>query len=418
MGDQETWRGPRTLSRSASQVQGVDVARGPGRYAVIAWTKAAVGDAPASSLATRRKGRARVFAAVRRAGEGKFGKSRPISPRRALAGTVDAAADGETVAAWVKRSGSMQVVYRSPNEPWHGQETVAQSGGSPPVLAVGDDGSAAIAWISDAGAEKKVRAAVRAPGGDFGPAQTIVSGSSIGLFVNVAIAGGEAAVGWSGRCGLSAANAQPAKVSVRVAGIFQAPEQIPNSECPNRGLDLAMGPGGEITVLVDGRLDSLNVRAAERPPGGPFGAATTIATHAGNVSLGVDPAGRVVAIWRRYQASGRPMGIAFADHPPGGAFSDATRISGLKAGVAPTLAVGAGGHIAVAWESLGSFKIKAAHADPGGVPRHASPVSRRLTRSAAAMASVALNASGDAIVAWTKPGLPGRGIFFAEFHHG
>ena len=152
--------------------------------------------------------------------------------------------------------------------------------------AVSDNGHAAAAWIErhalaggeDADEEHfvyRLRVARRAPGGAFGPAETVVeqTGQEPRHEVGIADNGDAVVLLWHTEGSLPPVRV-PVQAAIAIAGgTFAAPVAL--GEIPGRAApSLAVGADGRAVVAMP---DRTSLRVAERPPGGAFGAPVPLA---------------------------------------------------------------------------------------------------------------------------------------------
>jgi hypothetical protein len=273
-------------------------------------------------------------------------------------------------------------------------------------LAVGPDGRALLVWASRR-PEYAIRAVDIAPDGTLGtprrisPAGDRASGPQVGIGRD-----GEAIVAWrSGR----AAN-RSVRAATRAAGAasFGAPVRI--SPLGGRSLltGLDMGPDGTaVAAWVRRAAGQWRVQAAERAPGGAFGAVRTLSgPGAGAASVAVGGDGSRIVVWDRAPAAGGAV-VELVTAAPGGSFAARQRVSGSARAFAPRVATDAAGGAVVSWaEVLGRTQrlravtrttSAAAFGPPATIARGTSP------RAGFSEAEVAL-AAGRAWATWSDFG--------------
>ena len=266
---------------------------------------------------------------------------------------------------------------------WSAPQRLSQFGGHAQI-AVEPQGLALAAWgettVHAQGAEpdtRRIQAAGRAPGGEFGTAHTLSDGNN-GEELDVALAPtGDAVVVWVGPGGVHA--------RVRPAGaIFGAENAIgPGGRKPHVAID---GQGNAVAVWESGN----GIEAAFRPAGGDFGAPGTLGEGT-NPQVAVDRAGNALAAW---ESNGE---IAAADRPVGGAFGAAFFVSGGDEGNSPQVSVGATGDAAIAWVGPPDGIKVATRPNGGGFT---APVV--VGGGVAAQPRVAVDGQGRATVIWTS----------------
>lgn len=187
---------------------------------------------------------------------------------------------------------AQMAALRDPGGTWSPPVTIATTDeqwqiGSGEKVAVSDNGHAAAAWIErhalpggeDPDEEQhyvyRLRVARRAPGGAFGPAETLVeqTGQELRYEVGIADNGDAVVLLWHTEGSLPPVRV-PVQAAIAIAGgTFAAPValgQIPGRAAPS----LAVGADGRAVVAMP---DSTSLRVAERPPGGAFSAAVPLA---------------------------------------------------------------------------------------------------------------------------------------------
>ncbi len=423
------WSKPEVvLSTRHHPVSGVQIAAGRRQYAVILWRSGHSPPIPAARA--QNSGNSRVLASVRRPSARRFGRPSAISPKGAVDAALGMSADGQTIATWTDSAGSLRAIFRGPNTRWKQEQVLSGSGVSNSAMAIAPDGTAAVAWaqVSPSGTEQ-VWTSVRPSGGRFGPSMMIPGASAIGSQGPFAATAntGLAAVVWSRQCGVSRRETAQGSIRSPLPGppaprlLFRPPEPIPNSECPNAGLDIAIDDRGAVIVLVNGFLARAVVKASVRPPNGTFSKAERISRkgeEANFARVGIDGSGRAVVVWSRFRRS-LPHGIAVTVREPDARFSPPRRISGRRGGGLHDLAVNHRGSAVAVWQSLRSHRLRASYMRPGREFRHRERVSPPLPRTGLASPSVALTPGGKAVVAWGQPGARGDvGVFVAERRRG
>ena len=139
------WSNPETVAGRGHTVNGLDLAAGPGRYAVAVWSSGGLVSMPERTSSRNRA--ARVFASVRKPNQSTFGPPRAISPRRTTGvPTIVIGANGSTIVGWANRHGIAQVATRTPNQSWSDPTTLSGPDAHSPALAIAADGGAIAGW--------------------------------------------------------------------------------------------------------------------------------------------------------------------------------------------------------------------------------------------------------------------------------
>ncbi len=401
------------------------VAAGRGRYAVAVWTRGTAEVEPEAASPAE----PRVFASVRRLGRRRFGEPRPISPLGAHGEQLGIAHDGQTVVTWSDALGRPHAVFRTPDGGWGEPQRLSEAPGTTPALGVGADGTAVAAWRQELPTgDDAILAAIRAPRGRFGLPQLVATGGGIGVFGPVVAVSheGDAAIAWSGECDpFDPDQREPAEASILTSVPFTdppryvwgSPERIPGSECPDAGVRIAMDRRGTVAVVINGAVGRSTIRASVRPPGGAFSAAERI-SNAGHTSdfaeLGMTARGKAIVVWQVYTNGAR--GVWASARPPRGEFTPPRRISARGLNGLHALAVGRSGHAVAVWQSLPSFRLRAAYMPRGGWFGDPETVSRRLPDHALAHHDVAARRRGKAVAVWSVPARDDseRGLFVAN----
>jgi len=421
------WTQPEVLLDRGNRVLDPNVLAGPRRYAVTVWTSGTLRAVPASDdLRATTREENRVFASVREPGARRFGRPTPLSPRGAVGTGLAMNENGETVVAWINSKERVQVAMRTPDEDWSAPQTVSGSGIDSASIAVAREGTAVVAWRdAPTGEEAMVHVAVRRPDGSFGSPQSTPA-PGIGNYGPIAAASPQGAlVAWSGECPLFDPEAQKSTTALPVDldGRLGAPEEIPNSTCPDAGIALEMDDQGGAVLMVNGSLEGGGVRAALRPPGGPFAPAALISREheteiADFAELGIDASGRAVAVWPVFE-DGEAIGRQAALREPGGGFEPPRGVRGSGAIQAP-LAMSPAGHALTLWYHFPSARLAASYLSPGGWFGRRELVTPRLPRHAVTIPSAAVSPEGEALAAFSRPPPLGvgdgasRGVFVSK----
>jgi hypothetical protein len=223
---------------------------------------------------------------------------------------------------------------------WSGPVTISGAGGaSHPAVAVAGDGTAVATWRESVGGSDYVRAALRPPGGGFGPTATL--GTVDGSDPAVAAGGGDAVVAWTSGGHVLAAVAH--------GGSFGQPAVVGDGSGPAQA---AMGEDGAAVVTF---VDGASIAAALRAPGADFGAAEVAADGlpAGfdlkRRAVALRSAGAAVFAWEQPAGAGRAESL-WSERSADGSYSAPERLGpGGSDSVDPQLDANASGQIAMAW---------------------------------------------------------------------
>lgn len=346
--------------------------------------------------------------------------------------------DGSTTAIWEKDNSTKvgfhgETSTRNPGEAFTSPSELGP-GVTEPQVEMTAGGLTIAVWkrLANPPGVYMIEAATRPPGGTFGPAETVAEmpNAVIPNGLQIAVNGsGEVAVVWTRRDPVSAVdkNATFVEASVRPAGgTFSKPKQVSPAIVEKQDATepaVAIDAAGDATAAwrYDNGTDEV-IEAAERPAGGTFPASEEI-SGAGEDSfepeVATSAAGDAIAVW---EESDETDSLAVASlRPDGGTFGAVAELSGAgESAVGPEIAMTPGGSATVVWtlaegeESMvqvsnrpagGSFS-SAANVTPA--PESIGPVDTKL----------AMNAAGDAIVAWPGQASGGESVVKAAVRAG
>jgi hypothetical protein len=293
-------------------------------------------------------------------------------------GVTTGVAQGECPQAAARPSGAgivaqagagLWVSARDPGGAWGAPVRLADHAARA-AAGVADSGAAVVAWLEPgAGGKVDVKAALRAPGGGFGPAATLASGGSARDITFLATvraamsAVGEAIVAWT----LPLEGGMPLQAAIAPAGgAFGAPQRLGATRAGVAPALAAAPDGHALAAFWDGRA----VRVSERAPGAAFGPARRLA--AVTDQFGVYPAaavgdgGAAVVVWQ----AALDQSVTAVARPRAGAFGAPVRL------VAPVEATGVDPNLLtllqiLATPFLGGLGVSAAPADDPQSPRAA-----------------------------------------------
>jgi hypothetical protein len=341
--------------------------------------------------------------------------------------TVAMDAAGNTVAAWERESMSgpgriVQLSTRSAGGSFSAPTTLSEAA-TKPVAAMTPAGTAVVAWwhFANPPGVSVLEIETRAPGGSFSaPIEvTALPKSVIPQDLELAVnASGDLALAWTSRDPESAVDPSAAFVeaSVRPAGgAFSEPAVVsPQAVAAGERATLAgvaIDAAGEAIVAWDHEAAEHEiVEAASRPPGGSFSAGQEVnpplaaGEDAVSPDLAVDAAGDLTVVWVLATAS---TDVVEASDLSGGLFSAPVALSeaGEKSFL-PEIATSPGGVTTVIWqraeESNGVIQGRTRSGPGAGF----SPPEDVSTAGAGAVFGprLAINESGEAIVAWSGSG--------------
>lgn len=286
------------------------------------------------------------FAALRPA-DGVFGHSTRLTPRGAIAADVALGPGDAAVAAWTAKGGAVRVSFREAGGKWGPPRTLATHGADANA-AIDSHGGALVVWTHPG---HRMRSAARPPGGPWQPARDLPDPGVVqALELDAA---GDALV-LALRDGSARASYRPA------GGSFGSDQLVADVRSYDRPR-LAMNEAGDAVAAfptVDG-----GVAESRRPAGGEFGPPVTVmagpppsgyvetASTVDDVALGGD--GSAVVVWTVRTFSddfGDTVRVLAADAPAGGSFGKPVRLSTpARPGYDAGTAIDASGDAVIAW---------------------------------------------------------------------
>lgn len=404
------------LSPRGQDIETFALAGNPRGDAAVAWVEFADRGDEALWLRSRRHGES-------------FGKPKRLagSDVAGISPVIAVGDDGTEVAAWVElpgERGRLLVATRGPNGRLERRQLL-DTGVDPDAglaAAAAADGTALVAWSKGRHRKpRQLRAAVRAPHGEWGNPHTLTKGKWSVVGPSAAFdASGNATLVWERRNipnpeedSLFLPSQSEVSTLVRPAsGPFGHPRVVSNRSQDASFPRLAVNARGDAVATWDSvGLRELRFRTgyATRRAGEDFGRArwlTPRKVFAAFAIPAIDERGRVTAAWTQ---SGRRHGficdecsvVKVARGQVGGALANRRRVSGRRANL-NALAANPAGHALLVWDvehgrSEPSDTVEARFLRPGGGVR----ARRTLTRVAVHSEPQALlPANRDGIVAW------------------
>lgn len=274
---------------------------------------------------------------------GAFAAPAALADDQPGAGAADAAAgaNGTLAVAWAAGEAA-HVVVIPPGASSGSEASFTGPGITGASVAVAADGAVTVAWRSRASASSySVLAATAPPGGTFGAAQTIDSGSGGMDAVDVASGpGGALAVVYRK---LSQKYRTYAAVRPVGASAFEAPQKLSTGDAADTSPHVAFGTDGSVFAAW---ANPLGTAFAMRPAGATAFAAQAPLDSEGSFALDLAPTpqGGVAATWavsRAIRAAVAPIGAAFGAPvqvtTTGSQIVPDPRIAGAPDGVATVL---------------------------------------------------------------------------------
>ena len=238
---------------------------------------------------------------------------------------------GNAIAAWSSGTpGEIDLRYsaRPAGGAFGATSTVPDPAGtfaSFPDLAIAPDGRAVITFQRTVEGDRLASYSVRAPGGDFGTAKSMVGDPGVENLngtprIELDSAGGGIAH-W--------ASTGPDMTNVRYAEIAPGATEFTSTQTLEQGSSdsMAMAPSGAAVMVWSPPGAITEVRYSFKPPGGSFGAHLSIPEPDNPLGprVAIGPHGSAVAAW-----TSQPAGhshIRWAAAPPGGPFGPATEMN-------------------------------------------------------------------------------------------
>jgi hypothetical protein len=379
------WTEPVAVS-SGGEAYSPAAAAVPGGPALVAWSRS---DGSADSVQTAFAAEGVDFAAPVTVSSG----------ASAFAPAVSLDSAGEAVVAWQQPDGSRSRIYAAEGTGGSFDAPVALSASGAhafrPHVAIAADGTAVVVWQVASG---PVQAAIRRPGGDFSPPQTL-SGANQALEPHVAALGSGAAVAAWRRWDGTRFRIEAALLAAGAAG-FGAGTALSPTDGSAFAPAVAGNSAGVAVVAWREMGANSRIQAATRAAGGAFGSPETLSAASGQAfgpRIALAANGSVLATWHR--SSGALPQVEAALRPAGGSFGPANPVSGGAGAFDPVPAWGPAGEAVLAWsQSAGQrYEVQSATRPAGG----AFQPSVRLSAAGVASTEPAV-APADSLFAWVE----------------
>jgi len=271
-------------------------------------------------------------------------------------------------------------------------------------VAVDRQGNAIAVWTRSNGADSIVQAAVRAPGGGFGPAQDLsVAGNSASVPQIALDAHGNAIAVWqrsNGANSIVQAAFRPAGGSFGAAQNLSAAGQ--HASDPQVAFD---GEGAAVAVWQRSNGTHSIVQSSFRPAGGSFGAVQDLSAAGQNAyepQVAVDSHGNAVAVWERYNGAHYIVQASF--RPAGGSFGAVQDLSAVgQSAQHPQVALDGQANAVAVWERYNGFNhIVQAATRPGTSGVWQSPKDLSAAGQDAFDPQVSFDRQGNALAVWRR----------------
>lgn len=353
--------------------------------------------------------------------------------------------DGETIVVWSQKIGTeyrIEARVRPPGGAFGAPTAVSPAGGTAesPQVAIDASGNALVVWHRAGYAESSSLPA----GGSFEKAQVLsAEGESVEALQLTFGSGGEAVVLWSASTGTFPSFSGRLEACARPAGASAfgpaQPLETIGPYNPIESIDrltpasLSHDAHGNVQAVVE-REEArtsptgpaqFEIQLFSRPSGGPFGAATAVASAAtpsfppnevvASPGLAVDPNGDAMVTWQRRNTAEESTKIEARTMPAGGAFGSAQIVSSRKRSSEPQGALDAAGNATVTWvgEDPASKKQVVLEADrpAGGAfasPQSVSDPSLETGPNGPQSPVVGSSPNGETLIAWVRYPEPSR----------
>jgi hypothetical protein len=307
---------------------------------------------------------------------------------------------GDAIAVWESPFG-LQAAVRPAGGSWLATQTVATPGGEDPQVASNASGEALlVANRQEAGRSTGIQAVMLSSTGPFSPAQ-VISAPEKDFHPRIAMnARGDALVAWErgNPCCSLAASFHPA------GGGWSKPRALAGRHGSPSDQHVAIDDRGDgVVVWLVSRGRKGFVESASHSANGRWTARHLAEAPVidENMDVGMDARGDAMVVWReaplKSSAFGRGSAIWARIRPAGRGWTPAQKIRGADG--SPSLAVDARGNALVAWQDRGEIKVAtrpigSSWSKPYTVSAPEHPA------WAADGGLAALDARGDALVTW------------------
>ncbi|HXD55909.1 MAG TPA: PKD domain-containing protein [Solirubrobacteraceae bacterium] len=368
----------------------------------------------------------------------------PLSEGEANSNSQAVAPDGETIVAWTQKTGAetrVEIRDRQPGGSFGPATPVSPAGGNAesPEVAMDAHGNALLVWQRAGLAEYSSRPA----GGSFEKAQVLSAEGEGVAGPHVAFAStGEAVVMWLGATGPFTSVTDRIETRARPAGASSfGPAQQLEAIGPYSRTEFLNGfstaplvhdAHGNVLAMIEREEAKLSkpessqfeIHLFSRPAGGSFGAGTPIASASGpffpphevvaSPGVAMNPNGDAIVTWQRRTAPEENFKIEARLKPAGGTLGAPEVISTRKNSLEPQAALDAAGDATVAWvgEDQASKKQTVLEADrpAGGAFGPVQSVSDPSLETTAGPQSptLAIGPGGETLIAWIRYQEPSR----------
>jgi hypothetical protein len=388
---------PLDLSTAGQNAFNPQMAVDAGGNAVMVWVQS---DGANDRVTTRRRSAWGALSGI---------QTLSAAGRNAYAPALAVDPTGNSVIAWLRFDGTntrVQAVRRSASGALSAVKTLSAAGQDtvePVSVGVDDNGNAVIAWSRYDGSVNRIQAVRWGADGSIGSVQTLSASGADALEPAVAVdPDGNAVVVWSRSDG---ANSRIQAIRRAAGGNLSSVKNLSTSgrdaHAPRVGID-AQGSAIVAWLRSDGSNDRVQVRRRSR--GGTLTAVQNLSAAGQSAltpSLAVDGTGRAVVAWGR--SDGANDRIQIRRRAAGGGLSAVKTVSdpGQDA-VDPKVGLDAEGNATAVWHRSdgANARVQVVRRSSGGSLSAVETLSA--AGQSAATPAVAVQAKGNAIVAWSR----------------
>ena len=398
------WSG--TPIRVASgQVASYDLATANSRFGIAAWSTGRISISPSDGN-TKKARQATYFALI---GKREFGEGIRLAHGPVESVDVTASSRDFAAVAWRQsRTDALRSATISRSGRILARQKLARHVAANSDLVMSPSGKKiGLAWVSArADGTKTVKFARMGSRRGFGRPQVVSRQKELGLFPPaVAMSAGASIVLWPGACSQGLRERARASIHVTGAGRFGKALPIPGSACPDSGVDVALRRNGTALALFSGSKSGLGgIRLSAGSVKG-FTRARRVSGKGEEADFGaiasLGPSSEAV-VWNRY-VSGEPAGVIAAQIGKGPSVGEPELLSGAEPASSAQLEISADGTLVASWQSLRSYRLKAAVACRGEWFNDTETITKPLIANAITRAKVAVSGAGFGAALWSEP---------------
>jgi hypothetical protein len=278
--------------------------------------------------------------------------------------------------------------------PWQPAVEVGGTGVESPRVAIDEAGDAVAVWEDHAPDRQSVKSATRSPDGTWSPPR------ELGIGIEPAVAldpSGQAVVVWAGVRGIEAA--------VQAAGGGWSKRAVVSPELFATGPEVALDDAGEAIAIWHGPDPRHSiVQVATLKPGHPWSAGRKLSADGRNAAapqIAVDPAGAAVALWRR--RDGKRSIVEAATRTAAGAWSGPTALSATgENAVAPQVAIDPAGEVVAIWKRFDGAHSIVQSASRAAAAGWSRPQNLSAPGRNAEEPDLAIDPAGEAVAVWER----------------